>query len=167
MLFIQLFQVQKQSFTHLNHTIMLKRFAATIFLVDDDVLCLNLYSQFLKQLGYNNVRLFDNGNDCLASLDEFNPDIVFLDYNMDELNGIDVLKQIKKFNPSVTVLFISGQEDIEVAVNTIQHGALDYIVKSSLSTEKMKIIMERIESLMAPETTAPTNKKSLLRRLFS
>ena len=146
---------------------MLKRFAANIFLVDDDVLCLNLYNQFLKQLGYNNVHMFDNGNDCLAGLDEFNPDIIFLDYNMDELNGIDVLKQIKKFNPSITVLFISGQEDIEVAVNTIQHGALDYIVKSSLSTEKMKSIMERIESRMPPETIAPTDKKSLLKRLFS
>ena len=146
---------------------MLKRFAATIFLVDDDVLCLNLYNQFLKQLGYNNVRMFDNGNDCLTSLDESNPDIIFLDYNMDELNGIDVLKQIKKFNPAIIVLFISGQEDIEVAVNTIQHGALDYIVKSSLSTEKMKAIMERIESRMPPEAAVAPDKKSLLKRLFS
>jgi len=146
---------------------MLTRFTANIFLVDDDVLCLNLYSQFLKQLGYTNVHLFDNGNDCLESLDELKPDIIFLDYNMDDLNGIDVLKQIKKFNPSITVLFISGQEDIEVAVNTIQHGALDYIVKSSLSTEKMKAIMERIESRMPPETTAPAAPKSLLKRLFS
>jgi len=146
---------------------MLKRFTANIFLVDDDVLCLNLYSQFLKQLGYTNVHLFDNGNDCLTGLDEFNPDIIFLDYNMDDLNGIDVLKQIKKFNPAITVLFISGQEDIEIAVNTIQHGALDYIVKSSLSTEKLKTIMERVEKHMLPETTHPTAQKSLLKRLFS
>ena len=120
---------------------MLIRFAAKIFLVDDDVLCLNLYNQFLKQLGYHNVHMFDNGNDCLTNLDTLNPDIIFLDYNMDDLNGIDVLKQIKKFNPSIIVLFISGQEDIEVAVNTIKHGALDYVVKSSLSTEKMKSII--------------------------
>jgi len=87
---------------------MLTRFTASIFLVDDDVLCLNLYSQFLKQLGYTNVHLFDNGNDCLESLDEFKPDIIFLDYNMDDLNGIDVLKQIKKFNPAINVFVISG-----------------------------------------------------------
>ncbi|MEP6725463.1 MAG: response regulator [Bacteroidota bacterium] len=146
---------------------MLKRFTANIFLVDDDVLCLNLYSQFLKQLGYTNVHLFDNGNDCLTALDAFNPAIIFLDYNMDDLNGLDVLKQIKKFNPAITVLFISGQEDIEIAVNTIQHGALDYIVKSSISTEKLKTIMERVEKHMQPETTHPTAQKSLLKRLFS
>ena len=146
---------------------MLKRFSANIFLVDDDVLCLNLYSQFLKQLGYTHVHMFDNGNDCLQSLDELNPAIIFLDYNMDELNGIDVLKQIKKFNPSIIVLFISGQEDIEVAVNTIKHGALDYVVKSSLSTEKMKTIMERIESRMPAEPAASVAQKSFIKRLFS
>jgi len=146
---------------------MLTKLDAKIFLVDDDVLCLNLYKQFLKQLGYNNIFLFDNGNDCLTHLDITKPDIIFLDYNMDELNGIDVLKQIKKFDPSITVLFISGQEDIEIAVNTIKHGALDYIVKSSLSTEKMKSIMERIESLMTPQASAAGDKKSLLKRLFS
>jgi len=146
---------------------MLSRFAAKIFLVDDDVLCLNLYSQFLKQLGYTNVQLFDNGNDCLTALDTAHPDIIFLDYNMDDLNGMDVLKQIKKFDPTITVLFISGQEDIEVAVNTIKHGALDYIVKSSLSPEKMKKVMERVETVMPPETTVTSEKKSLLKRLFS
>ncbi|HTL09805.1 MAG TPA: response regulator [Chitinophagaceae bacterium] len=146
---------------------MLTKLDAKIFLVDDDVLCLNLYKQFLKQLGYNNIFLFDNGNDCLTQLDITKPDIIFLDYNMDELNGIDVLKQIKKFDPSITVLFISGQEDIEIAVNTIKHGALDYIVKSSLSTEKMKSIMERIENLMTPHTAEASDKKSLLKRLFS
>ena len=146
---------------------MLIRFAAKIFLVDDDVLCLNLYNQFLKQLGYHNVHMFDNGNDCLTNLDTLNPAIIFLDYNMDDLNGIDVLKQIKKFNPSIIVLFISGQEDIEVAVNTIKHGALDYVVKSSLSTEKMKSIMERIEARMPPESATPATQKSLLKRLFS
>jgi DNA-binding NtrC family response regulator len=146
---------------------MLKNFAAKIFLVDDDVLCLNLYQQFLKQLGYTNVHLFDNGNDCLESLSTLQPDIIFLDYNMDDLNGIDVLKQIKKFNPSITVLFISGQEDIEIAVNAMKQGALDYVVKSSLNTEKMSKIMERIENLPPQETTAPENKKSIIKRLFS
>jgi DNA-binding NtrC family response regulator len=146
---------------------MLQNFDVTIFFVDDDVLCLNLYNQFLKQLGYRNVHMFDNGNDCLESLDEFSPDIVFLDYNMDELNGIDVLKQLKKFNPAITVLFISGPEDIEVAVNAMRQGALDYIVKSSLNTEKMKKIMERIESIVPASGEKATGKKSIFKRLFS
>jgi DNA-binding NtrC family response regulator len=147
---------------------MLTKFNATIFLVDDDALCLNLYKQFLKQLGYNNVRMFDNGNDCLESLPSQQPDIIFLDYNMDDMNGLDVLKQIKHFNPSIIVLFISGQEDIEKAINTIQHGALDYIVKSSLNTEKLTSIMERVEALLPEKSeSAPEQSSSFFKRLFS
>lgn len=146
---------------------MLTKFTANIFLVDDDVLCLNLYKQFLKQLGYNNVQLFDNGNDCLESLAAQQPDIIFLDYNMDDLNGLDVLRQIKQINPSIIVLFISGQEDILIAVKTIQQGALDYIVKSSLNPEKLKTIMERVESLLPDKTAASPTSPSLFKRLFS
>lgn len=145
---------------------MLKKFYANIFLVDDDALCLHLYRQFLKQLGYNNVYLFDNGTDCLENLATLHPAIIFLDYNMDELNGIDVLKQIKAFNPAITVLFISGQEDIEIAVNAMKQGALDYIVKSSLNTEKMRKIMERAEDLL-PDSAPDPKGGSLLKRLFS
>ncbi len=144
---------------------MLKNFNLTIFLVDDDVLCLNLYQQFLKQLGYNNVEMFDNGNDCLDNLEVLHPNIIFLDYNMEGMNGIDVLKKIKEFDPSITVLFISGQENIEIAVNAMKHGALDYIVKSSLDPDRMKEIMEKVES-MVPMAEAK-HKKSFLKKLFS
>lgn len=146
---------------------MLTRFDATIFLVDDDVLCLNLYKQFLKQLGYTNVRLFDNGTDCLGSLATMQPAIIFLDYNMEEMNGLDVLSKIKQFNPHIIVIFISGQEDIVIAVKTIQLGALDYVIKSSLNTEKMKSIMERVETLLPEKTAGNQDQPSFFKRLFS
>jgi DNA-binding NtrC family response regulator len=148
-----------------KNPVMLKNFNLTIFLVDDDVLCLNLYQQFLKQLGYNNVEMYDNGNDCLDSLEEHHPDVIFLDYNMEGMNGIDVLKKIKEFNPNITVLFISGQENIEIAVNAMKHGALDYIIKASLNPERMKEIMEKVESMVP--MAEPKQKKSFFKKLFS
>ena len=138
-----------------------------IFLVDDDALCLNLYQQFLKQLGYTQVYLYDNGNDCLEHISIHKPEIIFLDYNMDGLNGLDVLKHIKQIDPSIVVIFISGQEEISIAVTTIQHGALDYIVKSSLNSEKLKILMERAESSIVRVPTVPKAQTSFLKRLFS
>lgn len=137
----------------------------TIFLVDDDPLCLTLYQQFLKQCGYPDIELFDSGTDCLDGLEEHEPDIIFLDYNMEGMNGLDVLKKIKQFNPDIIVLFISGQEDIEVAINAMKHGAVDYIVKSSLNPEKMKIIMEKVE-VLKPQIRKKS-KKSFIKKLFS
>jgi DNA-binding NtrC family response regulator len=139
----------------------------TIFLVDDDALCLNLYQQFLKQLGYTQVHLYDNGNDCIEYISRHKPEIIFLDYNMDELNGLDVLKQIKQIDPSIVVIFISGQEEIPIAVTTIQHGALDYIVKSSLNSEKFKTIMDRAEGAVVRTGITPKPQSSFLKRLFS
>jgi DNA-binding NtrC family response regulator len=137
----------------------------TIFIVDDDALCLTLYQQFLKQLGYANIELFDSGSDCLDGLEEYEPDVIFLDYNMEGMNGLDVLKKIKSFNSNIVVFFISGQEDIEVAVNTIKHGAVDYIIKSSLNPDKMKAIMERIEGMKPEKIKKP--KKTFFKKLFS
>jgi DNA-binding NtrC family response regulator len=137
----------------------------TIFLVDDDALCLTLYQQFLKQLGYSNIELFDSGTDCLDGLEEHEPDVVFLDYNMEGMNGLDVLKKIKQFDANIIVFFISGQEDIEVAVNALKHGAVDYIIKSSLNPDKMKVVMEKIEA-MKP-ATIKKSKKTFFKKLFS
>ncbi|MFM1744416.1 MAG: hypothetical protein RLZZ630_353, partial [Bacteroidota bacterium] len=62
------------------------------------------------------------------------PSIVFLDYNLDSkvrqaMDGIDVLKEIKELDPQIEVVMISGQDKIDVAVNSIKYGAFDYIVK--------------------------------------
>ncbi len=144
---------------------MAKNSDLTIFLVDDDTLCLTLYQQFLKQLGYSNVELFDSGTDCIDGLVEHDPDVIFLDYNMEGMNGLDVLKKIKQFNEDIIVYFISGQEDIEVAVTAMKHGAADYIIKASLNPEKMKMIMERIEEKRPG--VAKQSKTAFFKKLFS
>jgi DNA-binding NtrC family response regulator len=129
-------------------------------------MCLNLYKQLLKQLGYSSIELYDNGIDCLESLPKTHPDVIFLDYNMEGLNGMDVLKKIKEFDKNIIVLFISGQEDIQVAINTMKHGAVDYLVKSSLSPDKMREVMERVENLK-PEGAGAKPKKSFFQKIFS
>jgi DNA-binding NtrC family response regulator len=120
-----------------------------IFVVDDDIFCVTLYEQFLRNLGYTNITPFNAGDECLQSLKE-QPDVVFLDYNMEGMNGIDVLKKIKAYNPNILVYMISGQENNDVASQALKHGAVDYIVKSSLSPEKMPAIMKKVEQLYVP-----------------
>lgn len=124
-----------------------------IFIVDDDIFCLTLYEQFLRNLGYTDVTPFNCGDECLSQLKE-QPGLVFLDYNMEGMNGIEVLQRIKAFNPSIMVYIITGQENTEVAVQAIKNGAQDYVVKSSLSPEKIASVMEKAEQLYVPKPAA-------------
>lgn len=113
------------------------------FIVDDDVFCANLYEQHLRNSNYTDITYYSNGNDCLRNLHQ-NPDIIFLDHNMDDLSGFEVLKKIKRTNPNIYVVMISGQENIKTAVDALKYGAFDYIIKDELVCEKIKQIIEKI-----------------------
>lgn len=113
------------------------------FIVDDDVFCANVYEQYLKNMNHNDITFFDNGNDCLLNLN-LNPDIIFLDHNMEDITGFEVLKKIKRYNPNIYVVMVSGQENIKTAVDALKYGAFDYIIKDALVCEKMTLIINKI-----------------------
>lgn len=136
-----------------------------IFIVDDDIFCLTLYNQFLKNLGYSNVTSFTGGLECLNHMDT-GPELIFLDYNMEGMNGIEVLQKIRSINPDIAVYIITGKEDPKVAKEAMDKGAVDYVVKSSLSPDKMKSIMERVEELQAGKPREVKKAKGFFQRVF-
>lgn len=109
-----------------------------IFIVEDNKILNRLTTEHLKKNGCTNVRSFFSGEECLDSLKKGEiPDIVVQDYNMPGINGIDVLKIVKKKYPKTQFIFLTTNDDIEIAVNTIKYGAFDYIVKDNMSMEKL------------------------------
>lgn len=106
----------------------------TIFIVDDDQMQSSMLQDYLSKYSTFNIHIFSSGEECLKNI-SLDPQIVFLDYNFDKvgknaMNGIDILKEIKALKPAAEVVMISGQDRIDVAVNTMKYGAFDYIVKS-------------------------------------
>ncbi len=104
-----------------------------IFIVDDDPMQLDMLKDHLSAMSNFNIYTFSNGEECLAQIDKA-PDIVFLDYNLSNKNanamdGLEVLRVLKEKNPNGEVVMLSGQDKIEVAVDTMKFGAFDYIVK--------------------------------------
>lgn len=118
-----------------------------IFIVDDDIFCREIYEQHLKNVGYTDITSFDNGQDCINHLTE-EPDIIFLDHRMEPLDGIEVLKKIKRFNPDIYLVLISGQEDMQVAINALKYGAFDYIIKGENDLEMINSILKKILNVM-------------------
>ena len=134
-----------------------------IFVVDDDPFSLTMYEHHLRNLGYTNVTAFENGTACLNNLTK-QPDLIFLDHQMEILNGVDVLKKIKRFNPNTFVVFISAQDDVQTAVNSLKYGAFDYIIKGDNDTVKMEKVLEKLHEVM---DMMKKKKKGFLKGIFS
>ena len=132
------------------------------FIVDDDIFSANVYEQYLLNLNYTDISYFSNGNDCLNNLDQ-NPDIIFLDHNMDGITGFEVLKKIKRYNPNIYVVMVSGQEDIKTAVDALKYGAFDYIIKDHLVRDKMTLVINKI--ILVKEELKKSNP-TLVQRLL-
>ena len=134
-----------------------------IFLVDDDVFSLHLCEKNIRNLEYTDISLFQNGTDCLNSLTQ-NPDVIFLDYNMDILNGFEVLKKIKRAIPNTYVVMLSSQETIKTAVESLKYGAFDYLIKGDNQNAKIADVLNRIEGI---QELLKKSKPGVLRKLFS
>lgn len=108
----------------------------SIFVVEDDEWYRELLTHNLSLNPDYDIRKFDSGRSFLEKLTN-NPDVVTLDYRLPDMEGEEVLKKIKDFNPSIEVIIISEQEKIETAVNLLNLGAYDYIVKSRDIRDKL------------------------------
>lgn len=133
-----------------------------IFIVDDDAYHLNVMARILTNLGQNDVTLFDNGVDCLNSL-HLKPSVIFLDHHMDIYNGKDVLKKIKRYDPNVFVIMVSGQDEMQVAIDSLKNGAFDYLRKETNLQEQVSTILNKI--YMVSEAIA-NDKTSIFKKFF-
>ncbi|MDX9880915.1 MAG: sigma-54 dependent transcriptional regulator [Prolixibacteraceae bacterium] len=110
--------------------------AFKIFVVEDDEWYNRLLVHHLSLIPDYDILSFKTGTDCLAGLAD-EPDVVTLDYRLPDMKGLEVLKQIKERNEDIQVVLISEQDDIEVVVELLKHGAYDYIVKSRDIKERL------------------------------
>ena len=96
--------------------------------------------------GYNNIVHYDNGTDCLENLYRM-PDLIILDYQLGNENGLDILKKIKGYDSDIHVVFLSGQPRVEIAVDSLKYGSIDYVIKDELAMSQLNEIIQRIENL--------------------
>lgn len=122
-----------------------------VFLVDDDPIFSKALSQVLSDINSHQpieIKIFSTGEECISSLG-FNPLIIILDYYLDSkyydaMNGIKVLKKIKQTKPETKVIILSGQSNVDVALDTIKYKAYDYVSKNENAFMKIRNIVEHI-----------------------
>lgn len=105
-----------------------------IFLVDDDPFFAEMLKYYLQLNPDYDVHICNTGKECLSALYQA-PDIICIDFGLPDLQGDELFTQIKNLYPDLPIIVISGQENIEVAVNFLKLGAKDYIVKNEHTKE--------------------------------
>lgn len=81
-----------------------------------------------------------NGVECLENLEKYDPEVLLLDINMPEMNGIEVLKKMKESQSAVKVLILTVHNELEYLMNAVDIGVEGYIMKDSESAELKKAI---------------------------
>ncbi len=121
-------------------------------IVDDDpTMCMMIRDTIEKNIPGASVTVFNTGEEALAGITS-EPDFVVLDYQLDTvkpdaMNGIQVLSKLKGRYADLPVIFLTGQDRIEVASNTIKYGAYDYIVKNETAFHKLELAFTQLKNL--------------------
>lgn len=133
-----------------------------VFVVDDDRFHHEIMKQILSEVGIQNIKCFDSGVECLNEIHQ-NPDVIFLDHQMDVYSGFETLRKIKRYNPNAFVVMISAQEDMETAIDTLKYGSFDYIRKNENMASNIKNVLIKIEQV---RTLLKERKPSFIKTLL-
>ena len=130
-----------------------------ILIVDDERDIRELISDILKDEGYA-TRLAGTSDEAMAAINAEPPALMILDIWLKDsrMDGIDILKVVKRDNPDVPVVIISGHGNIEIAVAAIKQGAYDFIEKP-FNIDQLLVVIRR-----AMETSRLRRENQSLRR---
>jgi len=106
----------------------MKDTTGNIFIVDDDRYVLDSVSTLLREHGFN-VTAFSNGQEAVRQFVSEPVDLVLTDVNMPIMTGIELLEKIRFLDRETPVLLMTAYADLDTAVQAIQMGAFDFIIK--------------------------------------
>ena len=129
-----------------------------VLVVDDDKVLQGSVKQALE-FHHFMVETADNGKVALNKVISGEYDLVVMDVNMPEMDGIEALEQIKKFNPSIIVLILTAYSNVGDAVKAVKLGAFNYLEKPITSENLVALIRRALKARSLVETSkfsAPT-----------
>jgi len=137
-----------------------------IFIVDDDkAFTLALKADIETIFAKKSVKIhsFETGKACMEKFNQEKPQVVILDYNLDSMqpeaaNGIKILSRIKKESPKTSVVMLTGDDHIDIALKSFHLGASDYVVKTSTQFKKINYSLQNIFKIMEAKSEATIYK---------
>jgi len=115
--------------------------AHAILIIDDEATLAKNIKTHLSRHGYE-AQIAASGEEGLAQLDGFRPDVVLLDYQMPGLDGLEVLRRLRAEAPHIKVIMLTGHGGVQVAVEAMKAGAYDYLTKPVVLGE-LKLLLDK------------------------
>jgi two-component system, OmpR family, response regulator len=137
-----------------------------VFLVDDEPIQNEMLKDYLSERFNYTFNMYDSGEEAIKNM-SLAPEIVILDYHLNAhvpnaKNGVQILQELKEAYPELQVVMVSGQDKIQVAVDSMKYGAYDYIVKGETAFQRMENTLNRINELHDSRIIQQSYKKSLV-----
>lgn len=134
-----------------------------IFLIDDEPIQNEMLKDYIAERFKYQIKTYGSGEDALKDMD-LKPDIIVLDFHLsahlpNAQNGVEVLKKLKEVAPSVQVIMLSGQDKLDVAVDSMKYGAYDYVIKGETAFSRIENILNNINELRNIQEANSTYKK--------
>jgi DNA-binding NarL/FixJ family response regulator len=125
-----------------------------VIIADDHTMLVEAFEKLLSP-ECDVVAKVADGRALLAAVDQLHPDVVILDLSMPLLNGLDAARQIKQAHPSVRLVFVTMNEDPDLAAQAFRIGGAAYLLKRSAGSELLTAIREamRHRSYVTPLVT--------------
>lgn len=124
-----------------------------VLVVDDDKILQQSVKEALEYHHFQ-VDVADNGKEAVNAVVKNNYDLVVMDVNMPEMDGITALGEIKKYDPSIIVLILTAYSNVGDAVKVVKEGAYNYLEKPIASDNLVALIKRALKARSLVETTA-------------
>lgn len=99
-----------------------------VLLIDDDPFVLDSMGTLLDIMGYDILKC-QNPLNALKIVEENAPDVVFTDFKMPEMDGIEILEKLHSRWPDMPVVIMTAYAEVDVAINALKFGAFDFVIK--------------------------------------
>lgn len=127
-----------------------------VMIVDDEYIILDGMSSFpWAQYGCELVAMARNGREGLEKVHIYNPDLIFTDIKMPEMDGLQFAAEVRKINEKVKMVFLTGYDNFEYAQKAVGLGASDYLLKP-MNFVKLDLLIKKLHAIIMEEKQ--TNK---------
>lgn len=146
----------------------------SVCVVDDDDLFLKSLKHYLQEKWQSKIKIntFHSGEEFLRYAPKHKTDIVILDYVLNSfypfaMNGLSVLQKIKQESPEMKVIILSGQDKMEIALDSLKNGAFDYVIKNNLTFLKIQTSIRNAIESISKNKQMQMDKRSFIITLVS